>query len=442
MLKKTIFITMLMSANILFAQDDPPEPPLGYAPHLIQSLFTEDHRNNDYENALQWGRYLVKAHPKEMPTFPGNYRGDRNFSRMIDIYSHMAGQTTDPSVRSAYLDSVQFMYDLVFEHFEDGEIDTYRWLQRRGRFFQENASHIDDGFGKAYNNYYAMFQMDPKRATESAGGYYVQITLTDLERSGEQEKALEMIEKAEPFASPDLLTFFEETRDALFSDPDERIVFLEERRQESPNDLDLLNELMDLYTQTNNEARAHEYAVKLYELNPAYDNIMRLADHALSNAEYETAIRYLRESINKTNDISKKRAAALQISDNYLNLRDLERARQYAQQALEYDSNWGQPYLKIAEIYGQAVRSCAGSEMSRQDKVVYWLVLDYLDKARNVDQSTARSVNRLYSTYQAVTPTREEKFYAGWDSGDSIQVDGSLKSCYAWIDEETTVRSR
>ncbi|MEX0684809.1 MAG: hypothetical protein WD267_05890 [Balneolales bacterium] len=440
MLKSIVLtIGLLSCSSALFAQ---PEPPLGYEPHLIQSLFTEDHRNNDYDNALKWGRYLVEAHPKEMPTYQGTYRGDRNFRRMIDIYTFKAGETSDPTLRSANLDSVQIMYDKVFEHFEDGEIDKFRWLQLRGRFFQENASYIEDGYDKAYQDYYAMFQLNSQRATELSDGYYVQITLTDLERNGNQEKALEMIETAEPYASPKLITFFEETRNSLYSDPDERIVYLEEKLSETPNDLELMEELRGLYEQVNNKAKAKQYAMLLYEKAPTYDNIMRLVDDALSNAEYNTAIEYLKESLSKTNDSRKQRATALQISDNYLNLRNLQEAKNYAQRAIQYDSNWGQPYIKIAEIYGQAVSSCAGSEMTRQDKVVYWLVLDYLDKARSADQSAARTVNRLYSSYQGATPTREEMFYAGWDDGQKIMVDGSLKECYAWINEETAARSR
>ncbi|MEX0778879.1 MAG: hypothetical protein WD491_08330 [Balneolales bacterium] len=441
MLKSTIFIgtLFLLSTNILVAQDAP-EPPFGYEPQIIQSLFTEDHRNKDYENALQWGRYLVLAHPKEMPSYSGNYRGDRNIRKMIDIYSHKAKEANDPTVRSAHLDSVQLMFDLIFEHYEDGEVDYYTWHQRRGRFLQENASHIDDGYAKAYEQYYTMFQLDAQRATESAGGYYVQITLANLEQKGEQEKALQMIEEAEPYASSELLSFFDETRNSLFDDPEERIVFLEEQKEQNPNDLALVEELMELYTEVDNDAKAKQYAVQLYELNPTYDNIMRLADDALSNAEYEESIEFLKESISKTDDSNEKKAAALQISDNYLNLRNLEQARDYANEAMNYDPNWGQPYIQIAEIYGQAVSSCAGGDMSRQDKVVYWLVLDYLDKARDTDSNTSRTVNRLYSAFQDVTPTREDMFYQDWESGDQIAVNGSLKSCYAWINEETTAR--
>src|SRR5690606_35051505 len=98
------------------------------------------------------------------------------------------------------------------------------------------------------------------------------------------------------------------------------------------------------------------------------------------------------------------------------------------------------PYLKIAEIYGQAVSNCAGGTMTRQDKAVYYLVLDYLDRARNTDESTRSFVTRQYPVYENVAPSVEEKFYLGWNAGDRLQVDGSLKECYAWINETTTIR--
>ncbi|MDX1586308.1 MAG: hypothetical protein R3222_06180, partial [Balneolaceae bacterium] len=82
----------------------------------------------------------------------------------------------------------------------------------------------------------------------------------------------------------------------------------------------------------------------------------------------------------------------------------------------------------------------SGRKMTRDDKVVYWLVLDYLDKARRVDSQVSNTVQRQYQSYQPVTPTTEEKFFKGWEKGDKIAVDGSLNSCYSWVGETTTVR--
>ncbi len=100
----------------------------------------------------------------------------------------------------------------------------------------------------------------------------------------------------------------------------------------------------------------------------------------------------------------------------------------------------GEPKITIARIYVEAVSRCAGGDMGRRDKAVYWLVLDYLDEAKERNSGVASTADRLYRTYEPVTPTAEEKFYQNWNTGESLEINGSLRDCYSWIAEETTVR--
>ncbi len=121
----------------------------------------------------------------------------------------------------------------------------------------------------------------------------------------------------------------------------------------------------------------------------------------------------------------------------------MQTAREFARDATEYDSEWGDPFIQIADIYAQAVSQCTNNrKLVEKDKTVYWLVLDYLDKAKQVDSSTANEVDRKYKSYNPVTPTTEEKFF--WEppleQGDEFVIDGSLMECYDWINETTAVR--
>lgn len=433
-----LLFTGLYGANNATAQDA--EPPFGYPPLTVFSLFQEEHRNQAYDMAIIYGRYIIKHHPTQLDGHP-RYRGDANFRRMIDIYNHYAEETSDPTIRDAYLDSSIQLYNQVFEIFPDESyFDEYRWVFNQGRFYQTYASHIDNGMNKAYENYERLFELDPQRTTETANGYYVQITLQHLVRRGHRERALKMMEIAEPYAGDDLKRFFDDTRNDLFSDPKERITFLEGQLENDPGNIGLIKELFELHNDEGNRSRARALARKLYENDANYENTMRMADLAERNDEYRDAIRFLNEAIQKTQDRTKRKEIHIQISDNYYSLRELENARDAARRAVQIDQNWGEPYLKIANIYSQAVRECAGREIGRRDKVVYWLVLDYLDKAREVDSSTANQVRRQYGSFEAATPSAEEKFYQGWEAGNTIKVDNSLRACYSWINEETTVR--
>ena len=140
---------------------------------------------------------------------------------------------------------------------------------------------------------------------------------------------------------------------------------------------------------------------------------------------------------------AKKADIAIQISDAYLNSEELQNARKFAREALNYDSEWGKPYIQIADIYAQAVSQCTSDrKLTPKDKAVYWLVLDYLDRAENTDSSTSSEVERKYKSYQPVTPTKSEKFF--WkpplEEGDDFEINKDLMKCYGWINETTTVR--
>lgn len=433
----SLSVVALSFGQVMAQSSDKPEAPMGLLPVEVLSVFNSNFNNRDYHSALEFGRYLILAHPKEI-ALPGNatYRGDRTFDRMITVYTEIAKGENNPVTRAAYIDSAAALYRTVLDIFTEDEIDVYRWTFNYGRFLQQSNGQVDNSNALAAEQYMRLYELDAQRMVEEANGYYIQFVISQMVSSGDRDRAIELMSEAEPMAGPETLAYFNSVRDRLFSNPEDRIEFLLTRG----DDLDTLNELFELYTRVGNRQKIDELTQTLYARDPNYTNTMRMANRAASNADYRAAIRFLEEAVTKTEDRIKKRDAFFEIANNFLNLDNLQRAREFARRSSEMDPSWGQPFLKIAEIYGQAVSSCAGGTMTRQDKVVYWLVLDYMDRARSVDSSTRQFVDRQYQVYVNASPTIEEKFYQGWNPGDRIRVDGSLKDCYAWIGETTTVR--
>ena len=431
--------SILILSIVLILSGSANAQPFGYTPLQIQSLFSEDFRNEQFEQALIYGRWLIDAHPKEMAEYPGNYPGERNFRRMIDIYQYMSDQQENPALREAYLDSALQMYDRVFALFTEDEIDMYRWHFNRGRFLQSNSDFIQNAFIRALEDYEIIFNLDPARTTQMGNGYYVVLLVQQYARQGDRDMAFQIINIAEPHADDQTRSFFDQTRNELITDPAERIELLLINLESDPGNIEIMQELYELYLAVNDRENARAMAVKMYELEPSVTNILRLADKAESNGNYREAIRFLSEAHQIQQGTSKARTS-LRIANNYLSLRDLEQARRFARRAASEDMNWGEPLITIAQIYGEAVSRCAGSDMSRLDKAVYWLVLDYLDRAKQRNAGVTATVNRLFRTYEPVTPSAEEKFYQNWNTGDKIRIDGSLRECYTWISEETTIR--
>lgn len=439
MIKRILLLLLLsLGAASLKAQVAPPN---GLPPIAAYSVFKENVDNKLWDMALPYGRWIITHSPKNIEGFPaGRYNAPKQFERMVTVFENIGLSKEDPTLRSAYLDSAIQVYNQAMEIFSDEEIDKVDWTLQKGRFYQKNADYIDGGLSKAYDLYEKAIMADPVKIAGIADGYYVQITLANLVSKSEKETALSMIELVEPHASEKLLNVINSTRDKLFDSPEERIEFLQVQLEEDPENLDILGELASLYQRVELFEEAEEIANQLYELNPNAANTYRLAKLDFDKAAYKKSIGYFEELKGMTSDTDTLKDVNIKLAEAYKNTNQFQKARSAARAASQLDSSWGKPYLMISEIYAASVSNCSAGEVDRNDKAVYWLVLDYLDRAKSIDPSTASAVSRRYAAYTPVMPSVEDKFYQGWEKGTSFKIDGSLKSCYSWIGETTKVR--
>lgn len=438
MKKYILAIALLFTATSqAFSQS---EPPYGMSEIQAYSIFYENYRTGDYNMALQFGKWMLEKKPESIQGV-NRFSLPRQYERMINVYTELSKEQSDPSMRSAYLDTALIVYEDAFETFDENQIDRYEWHFNRGRFYQENQSQLSGGLDSAYANYERAYELDAERFVQAGDGYYIRILLNDYISNDDRDKALQVMDDVEPMASQNLLDAIEDLRNDLFTNPEERIEFLESRLENNPEDEELIAELSELYNDVDNREKALEYAERLYEVNKSFENIRLLADYAQDDGEYEVAIEYLLEGVDLIEDTDVKKNVLLEISELYQNEEELQQARSYARQARDLDSDWGRPYIQIASIYASAISQCtSGRQIERQDRTVYWLVMDYLDRAASVDPSLASTVNRQRSTYEPVLPSAEDKFFSGWETGDSFQIGSNISDCYAWINETTTVR--
>jgi tetratricopeptide (TPR) repeat protein len=438
----TLLVMLLLAlpnASVLAQDEEPEELPYGLDPMSVYSIFQESFKTKDYDLALMYGIPLQRIYPKKIEGLPA-YKGDDVLDKIIDIFAAMSVKQKDPTKRTALLDSSLKYFNLAFTSYGPTEMDMFNWTLKRGRFYQEHGDFINGGGAKAYDDYIHLIDTDTQKMAEIGNGYYIQATLQYLVTQGERDKALEIINKTLPFADESTKAFIDKIQNQLFSNPVERITFLEGKLADAPKDISILKELYDLYQKVNDLERARETAKVMYEVNPNFDNSLTMAIILKKNSDNKGSVKILNDAISKANTSSEKATIYYELADSYLLLEDLQKARDNAKKAISENNKWGQPYIKLAAIYAQAVSSCAASNMEREDKVVYWLVLDLLDKAKQVDSEVTSIVNNLYKSYLPVTPTAEEKFFKGWKKGEPIKVDKSLRSCYDWINESTTIR--
>lgn len=438
-----IFGIIFLGTTVVSAQSSSHEgPPQGYEPLDAYSIFIDSHRSDDYEKAIRFGRWIWKDMPETMEGYSG-FDLERNMGRLADIYTEYANEQDDPSLKSAYLDTAIIIYDKVFENMSE-EIDLFEWHFDRGRFYQSNSSNIDGGMDKATEDYMKAYELNPEKFTKQADGYYIRIILRNMVANERKEEALSLIEETSEYAPEPLEESFDEIRNELFDTPEERIDFLNDQISEEPENEKLIRELRDIYEDEGMREETQEMNIKLYELNPSFENTKALAEFSIDNSEYQDAIKYLKEAISKADDANEKADMAMELSSTYRNIDDLEQAREAARQAMDFRPDWGRPYMQIATIYADAVSDCTSNrDMTKRDRAVYWLVIDYLNEAKGIDSSVSNAANRQIKSYSSALPNAEDiHFTSEWTEGEDITVGSSLNECYAWINESTTVRTQ
>ncbi|HLR76285.1 MAG TPA: hypothetical protein VK106_01405 [Balneolaceae bacterium] len=435
---------LLLGSSWVNAQAQTAEPPNNMTEIAAYSVFASNYRNKEYKRALKYGRWILKSMPKEIEGYP-SFDLAKNLGRFVKIYKQLAEEADDPSTKSAYIDTVQTIYNEVFETFDKDEIYLFAWKIGQGRFYQDNADIIgDDAEQMAMDAYAKAFELDAEKLATSYEGYYLKILLRDLankETDEAQKKAISIMKEAEEYANDDLNDYFDRIRDKLFDEPEERIAYLEQKLKKDPKNIDVIEQLRDQYKDQGNTKKVQKLNKRLYKLDPSYQNIIALAKFASSNDNYKQSVKYLKEAIDKTDDAEKLKTIYYNIADAQLNLGELKQAANYAKKAINEAPEWGRPYLKLAVIYARAVRKCTQNrDLTKNDRAVYWVVVDYVKKGKEVDSSVAKRANTLLESYRPVTPSSQDVFFSDkWEKGNQIKA-SSLGKCYSWINETTTVR--
>jgi len=435
-MKKIIALVCIFGGLVplIFGQS---EPPYGMSQLEAYAVFSDAVRAGDMDLALTFGEWMLVTKPRQIQGHAG-FNLERQFDRFITIHTTLAEKAADPVEKSRQYNKALEIFALAEATFDVNEIDEFRWTYRKGRFYHEHQEHIDNGMANAIENYEKAYQMSRQQFVELSDGFYARFLLGHYVSGGERDKALSMIDEIEPYAGSTLSNAINEARNKLFSDPVERIAFLESGLDQSGNGEATLEELLSLYERTGDRQNTNETALRLYQANPGFQNTRRLANIAASDADYHTALRYLKEAFDKSPNNNIKKRIALEISDTYQNLDNLQSARDHTRSAIEIDRSFGEAYMQMATIYAAAISQCtSGRRIDRDDKTVYWLVLDYLDKAAEADLSVRGAANRRIASYERVMPTTEDKFFRGWNEGDRFVIN---EGCYAWINETTTVR--
>jgi len=172
-------------------------------------------------------------------------------------------------------------------------------------------------------------------------------------------------------------------------------------------------------------------ATNLYTSEPNASSAAQLAEMNVARKKYNEAEKYYTEAVDLETNLLVKSGLLTKLATLELASDSKQAARDFARAAYSLDPTNGNALYIIAESY-------AGARIGEpfENQTVYWVVVDYLIRAKNIDPTLKGQVDERIAIYSRLYPTKEEAFFRSLvDEGAAYQVGG-------WVNESTTVRFR
>ncbi|MDD4108523.1 MAG: hypothetical protein PHH93_07375, partial [Prolixibacteraceae bacterium] len=146
---------------------------------------------------------------------------------------------------------------------------------------------------------------------------------------------------------------------------------------------------------------------RLYELEPSAEAAFNMARRYVKRDDTNRAKKYYKQAMDQETD--RELLANYYYEYAYFIFakeRALQEARSYARRALDIKPDYCEALMLIGDIYAQASRSYGQDAFEKS--TVYWLAVDYFERARRAGQDCAVAAARQISTYKRYFPSKEE----------------------------------
>lgn len=202
--------------------------------------------------------------------------------------------------------------------------------------------------------------------------------------------------------------------------------------EENKANLDYLKNVVSVMKMLRCTEQEAYFNASLYahQISPTAETAVGCAYMSFKKEKVEDAVKFLDQAIELETEDTKKAEYAYTAAQMLSSTKSYSRARQYAQKAIGLNGNYGAPYILIAQMYASSPN---WSDESALNRCTYYLAIDKLQRAKNVDPSVADEAQKLINAYAGHTPKAEDLFFLNLKKGDSVTIGG-------WIGESTVIR--
>ena len=394
------------------------------------SLYSTYYDNKDYNMAVQFWRLVFN----ECPASSKN-----TYIKGETMYKEFFRKTKD----NAYLDTVLMILDQRTRYFNEEPANNLRKAFALYEFGGNDVEYTS----KCYDLIKGVMETSPESFDHTYSSLYMAVIAKSY--------ALRLIE------APEIITAYSQSMkvvDNQLSRQPGDTRYLEARKNidaifrstgaatcenlehlftadvdNNPGDTAMLRKVLTLLTETGckDSELYYKASTNLYRADPSASSAAQLAEMNLVRKKYNEAEKYYTEAIELETDNKVKSVLLTKLATLELMSDSRQAARDFARAAYSLDPTNGNALFIIAEAY-------AGSRIGEtfENQTVYWVVVDYLIRARNTDPTLKEQIDERISIYSRLFPTKEEAFFRSLvEEGASYQVGG-------WINESTTIRFR
>ncbi|MEG1648669.1 MAG: hypothetical protein RR277_02135 [Rikenellaceae bacterium] len=396
------------------------------------SFFNEEYASKNYPMATLHLKQLTQS----IPAVHQNL-----YIKGLMIYNNLISTAKTAEQKKTYIDSLMILHNLRMENYGNdakrgkpyimGEIlkdylnyyqdDHKKIIDMVDKTLKEVGPKIDVEILPAYFNYLVEAYKADKIDTEIVLSEYDKLSTTaDASTSPAKDGAKSTIDQ--------LLM----QSGAASCENLEQI--FKPQYEANPNDKELISKIIRTLARAQCSSDFQlMLAEKHYSIDPSSSAAANLAYAFEKKGEFDKAIQYYNEAINKEPDNKNKVSFALSGAGMAVVNSRLSDAVKFARKALEINSEEGLAYFLLAQAQAQSVGGCGAFEK----QAAFWVVVDNLQRARNlVSGDYLQKVNESIANFSRYFPTAEEIFFNDLKPGSSYTV-----NCGA-VSGTTTIRAK
>lgn len=399
-----------------------------------------EEKNALYTDSFKQGNFRAAAHHLYWLLVNAPNLNRSIYINGVKIYDGLANEAADDAQKEIFQDSVLLLYDLRVKYFnQEGSVlnrkayDAYRYYVGDKNRYDELFTLFKSTFelnGNKVMDINLLPYMDVVRRYKVTGGSITDEEVLDIyeEIVNITNYKIEVVKKN----TDRLKVVLDKVNDLLVSTIDVDCDFvantLGPKLVEEPDNLKLAKNIMRLaFAGKCTDLEVFIDAAKVVQQNePEYGLAKLIGQSAASKEDFDTAIKYLEESVGLTDDNTKKADSYYSLAVIQANQDKRVSARDYARKAVAADPTRKEAYKVIGNLYFNSFNDCKKGENPVHDKAVYIAAFEMFRRA-GYNEGMARAKSQF--------PTMEEIFTWDMEVGDQYRV-----GC--WINETISIQKR